>query len=346
VTPAVPAPAATPGIVAVELPASAAATVEATPAPPTSYAVVQPIPSAPERAPDKAGAPKPVHAKPAEPVAEPVASTKPAKDSAAKDKAGKDRATIEKATKDKSARDKPGKDTRTRSARDKADEASDAADEAHSAKDKASKSKAVHGKQAKDDDGEVALAPCKPAATTKGRKGKAVRNERSPAAKARTRHGSKGKPEARDNDTCAPTARSDRPDGPGDVSRDNESDDSRTAKGKTKGKGHDKTADSEKSSEKGGRHARYSSRIWVEVLTGADRDKMPGEWRTLVRKAHALKKHQPYLTPWRSNFRLLTGPFDSDAEAQDFIAELRKDGVSGFEWNSPAGQAVDRLALP
>jgi hypothetical protein len=73
---------------------------------------------------------------------------------------------------------------------------------------------------------------------------------------------------------------------------------------------------------------------------------MPGEWRGLVRKAHALKKHKPYLTPWRSNFRLLTGPFDSDADAQDFIAELRKDGVSGFEWNSPAGQAVDSLALP
>jgi hypothetical protein len=73
---------------------------------------------------------------------------------------------------------------------------------------------------------------------------------------------------------------------------------------------------------------------------------MPGEWHSLVRKAHGLKKHKPYLTPWRSNFRLLTGPFDSDADAQDFIADLRKDGVSGFEWTSPAGQAVDSLALP
>ena len=82
------------------------------------------------------------------------------------------------------------------------------------------------------------------------------------------------------------------------------------------------------------------------MLTGADRDKMPGEWRNLLRKSRALKKHKPYLTPWRSNFRLLTGPFDSDADAQDFIAELRKEGVPGFEWTSPAGQAVDSLPVP
>ncbi|WP_353231016.1 SPOR domain-containing protein [Novosphingobium sp.] len=82
------------------------------------------------------------------------------------------------------------------------------------------------------------------------------------------------------------------------------------------------------------------------MLTAGDRDKIPGEWRNLVRKARTLKGHKPYLTPWRSNFRLLTGPFDSDADAQDFIAELRKDGVAGFEWTSPAGQAVDTMALP
>ena len=53
-----------------------------------------------------------------------------------------------------------------------------------------------------------------------------------------------------------------------------------------------------------------------------------------------------FRSPWRSNVRLLTGPFDSDAQAQDFIAELRKDGVPGFEWTSPAGQAVDSLPVP
>lgn len=89
----------------------------------------------------------------------------------------------------------------------------------------------------------------------------------------------------------------------------------------------------------------HPSRIWVQVLTGSVRDKMAGEWRGMVRQARALKGHKPFLTPWRSNFRLLTGPFDSDAEAQDFIASLRKDGVSGFQWTSPAGQVVDALPL-
>ena len=104
-------------------------------------------------------------------------------------------------------------------------------------------------------------------------------------------------------------------------------------------------ADKAEKSEKG-RKARYASRIWVQVLTGADRDKMAGEWRSMVKKARPLKGHKPFITPWRSNYRLLTGPFDSDAEAQSFIAELKKDGVSGFEWTSPAGQAVDSLSLP
>jgi len=64
-----------------------------------------------------------------------------------------------------------------------------------------------------------------------------------------------------------------------------------------------------------------------------------------VREAAAIKGHKPFITPWRSNFRLLTGPFDSDAQAQAFLGQLRKEGVSGFEWTSPAGQAVDSLQL-
>ncbi|MFM9936335.1 MAG: SPOR domain-containing protein [Novosphingobium sp.] len=89
----------------------------------------------------------------------------------------------------------------------------------------------------------------------------------------------------------------------------------------------------------------HASRIWVQVLTGANRDVMDREWQRLVREASALRGRKPSITPWRSNFRLLTGPFDSEAEAQAFLDRLRKDGVSGFQWTSPAGQVVDSLQL-
>lgn len=89
----------------------------------------------------------------------------------------------------------------------------------------------------------------------------------------------------------------------------------------------------------------HASRIWVQVLTGSNREAMGKEWQRLVREASALRGRKPYLTPWRSNYRLLTGPFASEGEAQGFLGQLRKDGVSAFQWTSPAGQAVDGLSV-
>jgi tetratricopeptide (TPR) repeat protein len=89
----------------------------------------------------------------------------------------------------------------------------------------------------------------------------------------------------------------------------------------------------------------HASRIWVQVLTGSNRDAMGKEWQRLVREASALRGRKPYLTPWRNNYRLLTGPFASEGEAQGFLGQLRKDGVSAFQWTSPAGQAVDGLSV-
>ena len=90
----------------------------------------------------------------------------------------------------------------------------------------------------------------------------------------------------------------------------------------------------------------HPSRIWVQVLTGGNKDMMEKEWRGLVKQApDALRARKPYLSPWRSNFRLLTGPFESAASAQEFVTKLSKSGVSSYQWTSPAGQAVDTLAL-
>lgn len=90
----------------------------------------------------------------------------------------------------------------------------------------------------------------------------------------------------------------------------------------------------------------HPSRIWVQVLTGGNKDVMDKEWRRLVKEApELLRAKKPFTTPWRSNFRLLTGPFESEANAQEFVTKLKKSGVSSYQWTSPAGQAVDTLAL-
>ena len=307
---------------------------------------------------------------PAVPVhAAPPPHAKPAPEKAAKDKAesaqqAKADAALAKSGKEPKGRARAGKDKDTIAAaapdKDKTPERDKSgARDKLAAKGKGAKGQAEKGKSAaKDVESDPALEPCKPAPAAKGRRGRAAaKSESTHAAKANSHgksHTAKGKKRAADDsETCLPVAKGDRPDGPGGVSRDSDSDDSRPSKSKdgkskdgkdhekAKGKGRDK--DEDKATEKGGRKAHYASRIWVQVLTGGDRDKMAGEWRAMVRKAHGLKGRKPYLTPWHSNFRLLTGPFDSDADAQDFIAELRKDGVSGFEWTSPAGQATDSL---
>jgi hypothetical protein len=332
------------------------------------------MPPVPRKAPEISGpapvaAPTKVEHAEAKAPTERVAKGKaaPTKTEYAKTDSGKaDLARPESARPDSSKAAK----SRTRAGKNKADDSAAAAPVPLTKAEMAAAAKAARIKAAKDNSADSVLAPCKPAvrnktghgkaaqskteksstgkgktgrgakaARAKGRKGRAAADNSSDRP-ARGAHSAKSRRETADADeTCAPVAKGDRPDGPADVSRDAQSDDTR--KGKTKGK----LAEKDKP-EKGSRHARYASRIWVQVLTGGDRDKMPGEWRGLVRKARPLKGHKPYLTPWHSNFRLLTGPFDSDAEAQDFIAELRKDGVSGFEWTSPAGQAVDSLVLP
>jgi tetratricopeptide (TPR) repeat protein len=355
---------ATPGIASVPVPASTTAAAAATPA---QHAVVEPVPAA-------VSSPQGDAAKAELQAREQAARGKALRDQAAREKAARERAAAERAAREKVAAEKAAaeKVAREKAEDEKAEKAAktrtgkghakagseksgqDEADEAAS-KDRTDK---VKGKiVARDADSpESALAPCKPATTAKGRKGKSASDKRGEEKATRTRsgHGAKGRKHATEDETCAPTAREDRPDGPGGVSRDSDSDDTRTTK--SKGKARDKEAtresaakdsgakESGRETEKGGRKARYASRIWVQVLTGGDRDKMAGEWRAMVRKAHGLKGHKPYLTPWHSNFRLLTGPFDSDADAQAFIAELRKDGVSGFEWTSPAGQAIDGLS--
>lgn len=147
-------------------------------------------------------------------------------------------------------------------------------------------------------------------------------------------------------------SRGERPDAPTAVSRTTEHDAKLALAGKEPAKGPKGTAKAAKDA-KGGKGAKggkvttpsHPSRIWVQVLTGANKGVMDNEWRRMAKAAAVLKGRKPSITPWRSNFRLLTGPFESEAAAQDFVKALKKDGVASYQWTSPAGQAVDSLPL-
>ena len=148
-----------------------------------------------------------------------------------------------------------------------------------------------------------------------------------------------------------PDPRGERPDGPTDVSRtpakEADKPSAKNAKNAKDAKAKDaKAAKDAKDAKAKKAQPSHPSRIWVQVLTGANKDVMDNEWRRLVKEApELLRSRKPYISPWRSYFRLLTGPFESEASAQEFVTRLKKSGVSSYQWTSPAGQAVDTLTL-
>jgi hypothetical protein len=86
-------------------------------------------------------------------------------------------------------------------------------------------------------------------------------------------------------------------------------------------------------------------RHWVQIAGGANVAGLPAAWGVMAAKAPALKGRQAWTTPLRATNRLLTGPFKSDAEAQDFVNTLRKSGVQAFAFSSEAGQKVARVPV-
>ena len=85
------------------------------------------------------------------------------------------------------------------------------------------------------------------------------------------------------------------------------------------------------------------ARIWVQVAGGANESDLSKAWRAAQAKAPALKARTGYSTPLRATNRVLTGPFQSEAEARTLINQLAKQGVSAFSFTSAAGQDVKTL---
>lgn len=89
----------------------------------------------------------------------------------------------------------------------------------------------------------------------------------------------------------------------------------------------------------------HPSRIWVQVATGRDKNALAFDWRRLVRQApEAFRGKSGNVSDWGQTRRLLAGPFQTQAAANAFLQQLRKEKVDGaFLWTSPAGQVVDTL---
>lgn len=88
------------------------------------------------------------------------------------------------------------------------------------------------------------------------------------------------------------------------------------------------------------------SRFWVQVATGRDKAALGSDWRRMGKDDPAVfKGKKPFITAWGQTNRLLTGPFETQKEANAFVAALKKVDFSGaFAWTSAAGQVVDPLA--
>jgi Flp pilus assembly protein TadD len=86
------------------------------------------------------------------------------------------------------------------------------------------------------------------------------------------------------------------------------------------------------------------ARVWVQVAGGANQAALEKAWNALRTKAPDLfRNRQGWSTPLRATNRVLTGPFKSEDEAQAFVNQMAKAGLSGFVFTSTKGQKVDRL---
>ncbi len=113
-----------------------------------------------------------------------------------------------------------------------------------------------------------------------------------------------------------------------------------------KGKPGDKASDKAKDKDKKDSKLSQPSRFWVQVATGRDKAALGSDWRRMGKDDPTVfKGKKPFTTAWGQTNRLLTGPFETQKEANAFVAALKKVDFSGaFAWTSAAGQVVDPLA--
>lgn len=88
----------------------------------------------------------------------------------------------------------------------------------------------------------------------------------------------------------------------------------------------------------------HPSRHWVQLATGQDVAAFRFDWRRLSRKsAGLLDGRDSFRANWGQTNRLVTGPFASTKEAQQFVSQLAAAGIDAFRWTSDAGQEVAKI---
>lgn len=85
----------------------------------------------------------------------------------------------------------------------------------------------------------------------------------------------------------------------------------------------------------------HPERIWAQIATGASKGALVTDYGKLVKKSPAAFKGMTgWTVPFKATRRLLVGPFPSVGKAEEF---LKKAGITGFAWTSPAGMEIEKL---
>ncbi len=85
----------------------------------------------------------------------------------------------------------------------------------------------------------------------------------------------------------------------------------------------------------------HPERIWAQIATGASKGALVTDYGKLVKKAPAAFKGMTgWSVPFKATRRLLVGPFPTAKKADEF---LKKAGITGFAWTSPAGTEIEKL---
>ncbi len=106
-------------------------------------------------------------------------------------------------------------------------------------------------------------------------------------------------------------------------------------------KAADKKAAEKKEAAKPDPKKQFPERIWAQVATGASKPALITDFGKLAKKSPAaFKGMSGWSVPFNRTRRLLVGPFATEKKAEDF---LKKAGISGFAWTSPAGTEVEKL---
>jgi hypothetical protein len=215
--------------------------------------------------------------------------------------------------------------------------------DASAAKGKAATDKA-DGTKSKDD-------PCAaeiPSKSARGAKSRTTRSAKCPPGDARTKEAeankAKDKASASAEDACGESTRGKtrgkarKPDAKcaALAVKDSKGKDGKAIKDKSASKDDAKAADAKDKTS-------GSERYWVQVASGANRSDLGKEWDKVKGKSRLLAGRTPSSSPWKASNRLVVGPFKTDEEAQQFVNQLGKQGVSGIQWTSRKGVSVEKL---